>query len=851
MPASPLMASYVTDQAKKYIELNNGTAALDVLRPLLTTDSSYTVLLLTAQSYAILNQPQQALFYYESASKIAQNASEQRIANFGMAKMQLWLGNYAGAKTIYERMLNEPMSSEDQHLATEGLNKAKSALGESRFVATTQFKQEDKAQTATTVITPEQSSSTQFNQTVRAAQNAAIANHPKLSLAYYEQAYRLAKNEPEQQVALFGRAKMQLWLENYTAAAQFYRQLLSMSLSSGDRQLAENGLQKSVKAYQDQRIDLVRKLLIAEKYREALSALKPLLKGKSNFVLMIMAARAYAGVENASIALHYYQRAARLATKSADRRAAQFGIAKMQFATGAYQASQQSYRLLLKQKLTSEDRAIALKGLRESIYRERIAHAKTLIAKERGQESLTLLRTLLTCHPGYEVLLLTGQSYVLINDPFRALLYFQAALSVANNSAEYRLALFGVARMQFWLSFYVRAGESFKRLLQEDLPPAQFELALAGYVRSLAYYNRPRKAFLSIPPDLEFTKPEMVVAAAQASLWSNWADITECIIHTYEPLTRSLDPKSGLSRDLRDAKWQADLATSPHVISPTYFYSTDSDVFSKKRAAIDYVRYWSQMFQTTLGIDHITYMQPGFNKIIARGAYLGQIFRPTRDTIFNARIQPYSYHLWSPLLYRVSADYNPNDYVGFNLLAQREVVETFPAMDSHITDGQYSFSINLNPIPYLNINTSIYRLNFSDTNFRNGYYFSPTVTLCSELGLSAVGVIRGFKNKFKSPNYFSPHHYHTHVLILRLGRKLGATWHYYLDGGLGRQYITPLVGDPTASGPTHQWGIGLTGPVNKYLIFSLYYADVFQASSFINSPGYHYQYGAATLNILL
>lgn len=139
----------------------------------------------------------------------------------------------------------------------------------------------------------------------------------------------------------------------------------------------------------------------------------------------------------------------------------------------------------------------------------------------------------------------------------------------------------------------------------------------------------------------------------------------------------------------------------------------------------------------------------------------------------------------------------------------------------------------------------------SDTNHRNIYYFSSTVPVLPDYGINATGIFREFTNKFTSPNYFSPDTYTAGTLLLKMSRRLGVTWHYYVDGGGGRQFIKPQPGEATSSSPIYQWGFGITGPINSYLILNAYYADMHQASAFLDSPGYHYQYGGVSLNILM
>ena len=158
--------------------------------------------------------------------------------------------------------------------------------------------------------------------------------------------------------------------------------------------------------------------------------------------------------------------------------------------------------------------------------------------------------------------------------------------------------------------------------------------------------------------------------------------------------------------------------------------------------------------------------------------------------------------------------------------------------------------MTVNPLPYVQFNGSYSRLDISDSNSRDSYFLSSTVLVLPNYGLSATGIFRDYTDAFSSPNYFSPYNYKAATILLKLGRKLGATWHYYLDGGVGRQYIVSRLGEAAAASPTYQLGLGITGPINSWLVLNAYYADVHQASAFLGSPEYRYQYGGISLNIM-
>jgi hypothetical protein len=486
-------------------------------------------------------------------------------------------------------------------------------------------------------------------------------------------------------------------------------------------------------------------------------------------------------------------------------------------------------------------------------YSKQLESAKKFVDDDKGKKALNILKPLVDEYGTYDILILAGQAYAEADNPMASLHYYNLALKKAKDADERDVAYFGIAKMQFWMGNYVRAERVYRVLLRDKLNKEDHELALAGLVKSLAYQDRTRLAYSLIPPDLIYTTPEMVVAASQASLWSDWADITKDILIRYQPITKKLDPWSPLGEDLRDAAWQTDLATSPNVITPTAFMSEDSEGFIVRRSTLDYTHYWSQIFQTSIGVDNFRYTQnntpPSSGALSANGIYVGETWRPTRTLIFSGNIEPTNYGAWHPVLWNAKGTYQPNDMVGIGLLAFREIVETFPSFYNEISDNQYVASLTLNPLPYITLDGSLSALRFSDTNVRTGYYASFSALVLADVGLYTIFQASGYKDKFQSPNYFSPLRYDAQTALLRLSRKLGATWHYYIDGGVGEQTITAPGFSPARS-PINQWGLGITGPITSWMIFNAYYAQTTQASAFANSSTYRYQYGAVSINFL-
>ena len=617
-------------------------------------------------------------------------------------------------------------------------------------------------------------------------------------------------------------------------------------------------------------------LMEKNQFHEAILIMEPLAKTNKNYHLFLSLGDAHAAIEQPAKALPYYKMVYDNATASNNalfKRVALFKIARMQLWMNNSQAAINAYHQLLSMKLSAKDEVIANMGLQRASHLEHqdavqekhlqfekaMQQAENALHLNNGQQAYALIKNYLHQKEDVRLYLIAADSMVSTNQPQKALLYYQHALQLSHATSEKINILFSIARMQFWLGHYVSADKTYQLLLKYNLNPQEHELALAGRVKSLAYYDRPRTAYHIIPTNLVFTTPELVIAASQAASWANWADISKSTLTTYQPITNNINLQSSLGKDLQDLQWQTKLATSPGVLTPSFFSSHDSENFDKNRVLVDYSRYWSQLSQTSVGLDYISYTQNNPNKLNARGVYLGQIVRPTRDLIFRGQIEPIEYKNltpfeqknWSPFLWAANASYTPNDYVSLRLITLKEVVETFPAFANQITDNQYAAAVTVNPLPYVQLNGSYAKLHFSDTNDRNSGFLSSTVAILPSYGISATGILRRYTDKFTSPNYFSPHEYWADAFSLKLSRKLGTTWHYYLDGGVGRQFIVSQPDSSTAESPTYQWGLGVTGPINKWLILNAFYADVRQASAFLDSPGYHYQYGGVSLNFMM
>ncbi len=621
----------------------------------------------------------------------------------------------------------------------------------------------------------------------------------------------------------------------------------------------------------------------------ALPILEQLEQSKQDYNIELILGDTYSGLGYLPKSLAIYQQAlihGKAANNIVIQRVALFKIARTQLALKQYHKAVLSYQILLSMTLNKADKEIANKGLNNAQHSEttqaltqsesstQAVNHNNLLQKERQEQFLKTVRHFLdnnegkNCYdfikaalytePSYPLYMLAAEAMSIMNLPHNALTFYRKALEKSTNDHEKIDALLGIGKMKFWLAHYVAAAKIYNQVVQYHLSGRQYQIALAGLVKSEAYYDRPQKAYQEIPPDLVFNTPGLVVAAAQASLWSGWPDITKNIITNYKFLLTEVNPQASLSKDWRDLTSQTNLATWPNEISPVFFASRDTETFQKQQTVLDYRHYWGYFAQTYLGPEYIKYSQYQSNALEAKGFYLAQTLNLTRNVAIQGKIEPMNFKNltpsvhsnWNPFLWLATGSFRPNDYVFFNALAQKAVIETFPSFANHITNDQYATTLSIRPLPYLKLDGSYSRLDISDNNVRQGYFFASNLLVSPNYGFSATAVFRGYSNQFKSPNYFSPHQYQERKVVFKLGRKMGASWRYYLDGGFGRQYITSLANTETVSSPTYQWGLGINGPLTKHIFVTFFYVDTHQASAFIDSVDYAYQYGGFSVNIL-
>jgi hypothetical protein len=451
--------------------------------------------------------------------------------------------------------------------------------------------------------------------------------------------------------------------------------------------------------------------------------------------------------------------------------------------------------------------------------------------------------------PDFDNAIKAGAKAVDRDQPKEALSHYQQALTIARDPQQHKDARFNIARIQMWLGAYLQAEKQYRWLLQQTLDQQEYELALAGLVQSLAYRDRPRNAYEAIPKKLQYSEPELVVAATQAALWSDWPDLAKNILASHQTSLKDVTPDSTLGRNIREVKRDTALWTAPYNLTPGFSLQTDSDDFDILRTGLGLTRNWSYEWQTTLATDY-TYYTQGSRVVNAERFQVQQLWRPTRELAVTGSVRPTIYENWYPVLWSLGAAYHPNDTFMMEVATLRNVVEAFPALEQHIAQQIYQVSATLNPLPYVQLMAGYDFDAFSDNNARNGYFLQASALVFPQYGLTFALLSHGFFDDFYTNSYFSPVTYTQSLFLAKWSRKFNTNWRYFLNAGLGAQTILQTHSASTIVSPSWLIDVGVSGIVSQNLQVNAGYGFHQQAlSSSGGGSGYWYQ--LASLSVTL
>lgn len=220
-----------------------------------------------------------------------------------------------------------------------------------------------------------------FHSAVKKAQHFAKLEQPKKALEWFEKAFQLANNNPVyKRVALFGMAKMQVWLEQYSTALNTYKKLKTTDLDKMDRAKVNAAIAKLKaivspvrakkrpirKRYSQnarfQSIAHVRQLILADNAAGALSTLSRF-HNKDQFGYYFYLGKAYAMQDQPRKAMKYYRQALTKVNNNGDRIATLIAIGNIEIWLERYPDAEVTFKKALAFRLSSQDHEAALNGL--------------------------------------------------------------------------------------------------------------------------------------------------------------------------------------------------------------------------------------------------------------------------------------------------------------------------------------------------------------------------------------------------------------------------------------------------------------------------------------------------------
>lgn len=606
--------------------------------------------------------------------------------------------------------------------------------------------------------------------------------------------------------------------------------------------------------------DKAETLLESRQYQAALTLFKELIEEHGNFHVYLNAAKAASLLEKPQEALGFYKKAYEYAKQNNSlphQRVALFGIGKMYLWLDQPKAAYLIYKKLLSMKLNAEDQKIAEEGLKKAspakkpkkiVYKAppetHFDYAKRHLKNERAEHALAHLNKYRGKKDAHYYIL-RGKVYSHLEKPKRALACFEAALHIAHNEEQKRVALFGMGAMQLWLEHYEKAEVTYDTLLKMKLNKTDHEIALSGKIRSLSNQDFPLNAYKMVPDRFVYTQPIMVIAVAQALDWSGLNYKSHALMVKYHHLLQKISVQSYLRNYICELVCNNSFAAHKNSIFSHYYQESDTDGFLFNRARFGASRHFTPN-STTFG----SYMRGNY-QLNGQKVYVNQA-----TLSHQAHINDHLFiHLsgsftdiedWHPFIWYAGFIYSPNSYIHVTLYNQNEYVEAVPSLINHISLNTTHLNLFAHPISRLFLSASGYHQHFSDNNNRNGGMFRLIVVVSRYLGLQAEGRFRFYRNsQFNSPNYFSPETLEEPLFLLRFRRKISPFWRAYIEGGIGSQIIKPNGLSPTISQPAKLFEVGFNGCVFEHLLLNIYVGYSDQAIE--STTGFARRYGGARL----
>ncbi|STX50499.1 cellulose synthase subunit BcsC [Legionella busanensis] len=296
----------------------------------------------------------------------------------------------------------------------------------------------------------------------------------QMALYYYKSALdkaKLSNNEVMARISLFRIARMQISLDQVQEAIINYELLLNMNLSSEDRGIAEEGLQKAQAILLGKKLQQAATFIEQGKGTVAFDLIKnDLEKNKDNYRLQIIAGQSLALMNKPQEALIHFQQALDLSISNDENNTALLNIIKMQYWLGDNQAAQKSLVELQKLPLSEQNKqqlnniieqsvatpkALEQKSAEEAqevLLGDKLQKATVLIKREKGKAAYTIIKDELEKNiSSYRLQFVAGQSLAMMGKPAEALDHFQRALALSQTNEQKIATLLNILKMQYWL----------------------------------------------------------------------------------------------------------------------------------------------------------------------------------------------------------------------------------------------------------------------------------------------------------------------------------------------------------------------------------------------------------------
>lgn len=484
------------------------------------------------------------------------------------------------------------------------------------------------------------------------------------------------------------------------------------------------------------------------------------------------------------------------------------------------------------------------------------------IRDSMAHDEPTKTLALLTQYPdktSYFYYIYSGNTFLMLANPRVALMYYNAAKSVANNTEERKVALFGITRSALWLEYYATALKAFDELSLMQLSPEDQEVVTTGRVIAKTNTDYPRTAFAISQRQSIFRYPMSVIAATKAALGSGWGYKAKAIWQSNASILQQIPRGSYLINQQKNVDWLLKQQTSKEAMGVDYYTVQDSAAFKIDRGSVfASYRSFGINSNTTIRLLKNEYFDP-IHLVDSNMLLLKQDVMNIDDRLdLNLSVVPTNVTYkqsnqasWNPFLWNANGLYHMNDYVLFSVNNSDGLVETIPALQNEILMNTTEGSVFIHPVSRAYARLTGFHSMFTDHNNRNGLSASLNYQLIGELGLFGELRYRGYQNSFyNDPNYFSPAQLQEGMLFLIVKRQFNYTLFMSAEGGIGTQSLLQTPSAEVLDKQVLAYNLALTKIIGGLAEINLNYG--YSQAAFSNFVGAYAQtYFGASAKIYL